>query len=166
MPQPTAPTDPELTAPSEGLRRGPGPSRTPPRVTRDRTPLPVVLLAEDDDELRRLLTTKLQRTGCLVFEARNGMELAQLIIDRGLAPPPTTRMSAEIIISDVRMPGLTGMEIVSLLRQVDWTLPVILITGFGDAATHAEADELGVLMLDKPVDLDHLVAITRASLGL
>ena len=158
MPQPTAPIG---SASPELPRGGPATSRPAPRGD-----APVVLLAEDDDELRRLIMTKLQRSGCVVLEAKNGMELAQLIIERGLAPPPATRMSAEIIISDVCMPGITGMEIVSLLRQVDWVLPVILITGFGDAATHAEAERLGVLMLDKPVDLDHLVAVACASLGL
>lgn len=165
MPQPTT-TAPAPSRSSDASLAGPGAGRTPRRPAEDPRAPPVVLLAEDDDELRRLLTTKLQRSGCLVLEAKNGMELAQLIIERGLAPPPATQTSAEIIISDVRMPGLTGMEIVALLRQVDWTMPVILITGFGDAAAHAEASELGVLLLDKPIDLDDLVAIACARLGI
>ena len=129
----------------------------------DREP-PVVILAEDDDELRRLLTMKLARRGCTVLAAHNGMELARLIVDRALGP--NARGGAEVVISDIRMPGITGLEIVTMLRQVDWVLPVILITGFGDVATHAEAARLGVRLFDKPVDLDVLVEEACLSLGL
>lgn len=139
------------------------PIESGPRRGPDRDP-PVVILAEDDDELRRLLMMKLARKGCTVLEAHNGMELAQLIVDRALAP--SARGSAEVVISDIRMPGVTGLEIVSMLRQVDWVLPVILITAFGDVATHAEAARLGVRLFDKPVDLDVLVEEACVSLGI
>ncbi|HVV85908.1 MAG TPA: response regulator [Kofleriaceae bacterium] len=122
----------------------------------------MVLLAEDDEELRRLLGTMLARRGCTVLEARNGMELAQLIIERGVDPPP----AGELVISDVRMPGVTGLEIAGLVRQVDWMLPVILMTAFGDEATHAEASRLGIVMFDKPVDLDVLVDVACVCLGM
>ncbi len=142
-------------APSRPAAGGDGPA-----------PPPVVILAEDDDELRRLITTKLARRGCVVLEARNGMELAQLVIERGVEPPPGARTAAEVVITDIRMPGVTGLEIAGLLRQLDWVLPLILITGFGDRATHAEAARLGVRIFDKPVDLDVLVDAACACLGL
>ena len=130
------------------------------------SPPPVVLLAEDDDELRRLLAHKLERRGCVVVQARTGVELAALIIDRGLERAPADLGAAELIVTDVRMPGMTGLEIVGLLRMIDWALPVIVMTGFGDAAAHAEARRLGAQLFDKPVDLDVLTAAACAALGL
>lgn len=126
---------------------------------------PVVILAEDDLELRRLLALALTRRGCVVLEAGNGMELAQLIIERGIAPAPWTRRSAELVISDIRMPGVTGLEIAGLLRQVDWELPMILVTAFGDDEIHAECARLGVRLFDKPFDVDELVDAACATLG-
>ena len=58
------------------------------------------------------------------------------------------------------------LEIVALLRQVDWALPVIVITGFGDLEAHAEAARLGAMLFDKPVDLDVLATAACAALGL
>lgn len=135
------------------------------RPLTDRDP-PVVILAEDDVELRRMVGAALARRGCLVLEATNGMELAQLIIERGIAPQPWRGRSAEIVISDIRMPGVTGLEIAGMLRQVDWDLPMILVTAFGDAATHAECARLGVRILDKPFDIDELVDVACATLGM
>ena len=75
-------------------------------------------------------------------------------------------LPAELVITDVRMPGLTGLEIVALLRQIDWALPVIVITGFGDCEVHAEVARLGAHVFDKPVDLDVLAAAACAAVGL
>ncbi|MBK9036292.1 MAG: response regulator [Myxococcales bacterium] len=123
------------------------------------------MVAEDDDELRHLLARRLRRIGCEVIEARTGLELVEL-----LAPPAdgpaAARAHAELVISDIRMPGLTGLEVVSLLRSVDWAMPVILLTGFGDDAAHAEARRLGATLYDKPVDLDELIAAAAEHLGL
>lgn len=125
---------------------------------------PLVLVAEDDDELRHLLVRKLRRRGCAVAEARTGMELAQLVVERGIEHG--TPASAELLITDVRMPGLTGIEVLGLLRDLDWVMPVILMTGFGDAEVHAEASRLGARLFDKPLDLDELVDAACAALGL
>jgi CheY-like chemotaxis protein len=61
------------------MRRAP----EPPGVASD---LPVVLLAEDDDELRRLLARKLRRQGCDVVEARTGTQLVELVVEHTVAP--------------------------------------------------------------------------------
>jgi DNA-binding response OmpR family regulator len=133
--------------------------------TDDRDP-PLVILAEDDGELRRLVSLALARRGCMVLEATTGLELAQLIMERGIAPLPGTSRSAEIVISDVRMPGVTGLEIAGLMHEVQWWLPMILVTAFGDDATHTECARLGIRVFDKPFDVDELVAAACLSLGL
>ena len=112
-----------------------------------------VLLAEDDTELRRLLVSTLLREHCEVIEARNGLQLWEQL-QRARQPEHAV---LDLIISDVRMPGRSGLEVLRLLRRTDAHTPVILITGFGDRDTHAEAHQLGALaVFNKPFDLDDL----------
>jgi CheY-like chemotaxis protein len=119
-----------------------------------------ILLAEDDREMRRLLSSTLWNDGYHVVEAETGVEL----LDYLNPYIPNARVHGRLlafdgIISDVRMPGLTGLEVLSLLRRYDPSTPVILITAFGDEETHAEAHRLGaVAVLDKPFDMEVLRA--------
>lgn len=112
-----------------------------------------ILLAEDDRELRRLLAAELRKEGYLVEEAASGFELLELLGDLALR-----NESFDLIVTDIRMPGLTGLSIVEGLRNgiTPGTsgAPVILITAFGDEDTHAEAARLGTVIFDKPFDLD------------
>jgi DNA-binding response OmpR family regulator len=114
---------------------------------------PVVLLAEDDASLRRLLWLALMKDGFQVIDASDGAELAGWI--RRLIVSSHDRRSVDLIIADQRMPSSTGLEVLARLRHIDWETPFILITAFGDRKTHAEAARLGAsIVLDKPFDLD------------
>lgn len=119
-----------------------------------------LLLAEDDPELRRMMARALRRRGYAVVEAHDGRELVEVLLravtgERGLMPA--------LIVSDVRMPGHTGLEVLARLRRIDWRTPVILLTAFGDPETHAEAERLGAAaLLDKPFDLDDLCSAATA----
>lgn len=114
-----------------------------------------VLVAEDDDAMREVITEALIAKGYHVIEATNGPELRDWLRrsqqEQGFEPPP------DLIISDVRMPGLSGLEVLSWLRQRDWSTPVILITAFGDPEAHHEAERLGATMFNKPVAVESLV---------
>jgi len=114
---------------------------------------PVVLCAEDDPLMRRLLVMALQRDGFRVVDASDGAELDKWI--RRLIVRGHDHRCVDLIIADQRMPSATGLEILGRLRHVDWSTPFILISAFADAATHAEAERLGAsCVLDKPFDLD------------
>jgi CheY-like chemotaxis protein len=120
---------------------------------------PVVLVAEDDPEMRRLLATVLPRWGFDVVLAHDGDELTDRVqrflhgTSEERAHPP------DLIISDVRMPGHSGLSVLEYLREHDGKTPFVVITAFGDASTHAEARRLGAArVLDKPFDLNHLRA--------
>jgi CheY-like chemotaxis protein len=116
---------------------------------------PRVLLAEDDSELRALLASALRGDGYDVVEAEDGAELFGEIATGMLRPGRP--LAPDIVISDIRMPGKSGLEVVAGMRQDDWATPVILITGFGDPQTRAEAARLGVAAIfDKPFDVDDL----------
>jgi DNA-binding response OmpR family regulator len=114
-----------------------------------------VILAEDDAPLRRLLASVLAHDGYEILEARNGIELLAHIEQTLFAR--RERVDAFLIIADIHMPELTGLDVLAILRCARATTPVILITAFGDDETHAEARELGArAVFDKPFDIDAL----------
>jgi len=118
---------------------------------------PLVLLAEDDAEFRHLLATVLAEEGYEVVEAEDGLALLASIEDT--LTVRRERPEAFLVVADVRMPGLTGLDVLTILRCANWATPVILITAFGDEATHAEGRELGaVAVFDKPFNVDALRA--------
>jgi DNA-binding NtrC family response regulator len=78
-------------------------------------------------------------------------------VDQPLAP-------FDLIISDVRMPGYGGLDLLASLRHANSRVPVILITAFGSASTHAAAKRLGAFAtLDKPFDLDDLMTLASSA---
>jgi DNA-binding response OmpR family regulator len=114
-----------------------------------------LLLAEDDFELRRLLIWALSKDGYQIVEIANGSELVHRL---GLSLLESGKLETlDLIITDVRMPGWSGLEVLEALRTVGCQTPVIIMTAFGDAEVHQKALNLGAAcVLDKPVDLDHL----------
>lgn len=114
---------------------------------------PRVILAEDDEDLRQLLADTLRRDGYEVTEASSGFELLELLADQLLSPGSAPH--CELVITDIRMPGASGLQALETLRHWDWATPLMVITAFGDEQAHAEARRLGVAaVFDKPFDLD------------
>jgi DNA-binding response OmpR family regulator len=119
---------------------------------------PCVLLAEDDYELRSMVASVLRREGFDVVEVHNGTELLEQVgsclLDR------KHHMRFDLIITDLRMPGKSGLDILNGLDQGGITTPVLLMTAFGDERTRALARRFGAVgVLDKPFDLDDLIAL-------
>jgi DNA-binding NtrC family response regulator len=112
----------------------------------------LILIADDDVEMRRMLGEALAREGIDVELAADGAELQQrleALADAGKLP--------RIVIADIQMPGVTGMHILAWVRRKLPSVDVILITAFGDARIHARAKKLGAAaVFDKPFDLDQL----------
>jgi len=124
-----------------------------------------VLLAEDDGEMCRLLADALRLEGYEVTETFDGLELLDLIDALRLEVLDDYLLPVDLIISDIRMPWVSGLEVLRELRQRDRATPVILITAFGDEQTHAEARRLGACaVLDKPFDLDQFRDLVRQHL--
>jgi DNA-binding NtrC family response regulator len=116
-----------------------------------------VIVAEDDEEMRKLLAWSLRREGYEIVEADDGLQLLARIMSAHRDGVPV-----DLVISDVRMPGFTGLDVLERLQRSGHREPFILITGFGDRYTHAEADRLGAwAVLDKPFDFDHLREVAR-----
>ena len=124
---------------------------------------PRILLAEDDDEMRRLLAHSLSEEGYEVTQCHDGGEflvrLQSFIVDKH-------SVDFDVIVSDIRMPGLTGLEILEELHECKEFPPMILITAFGDEDTHARAKKFGVAAIfDKPFEIDVLLSKVREILS-
>jgi len=110
-----------------------------PSVAKERTK--VLLLAEDDLEMRSLLRDELCDLGCRIVEAADGDEALQQI----------SRMKPDVIVTDLRMPA-GGWDYVLRLRTFAPKCPIIVLTAFGDAAAMETAKKCGVAAyFDKPV---------------
>ena len=119
-----------------------------------------VMLAEDDREMRELIASALAAEGYEVIEARDGSELLSRLQE--VAKQPRGRETLAVVISDVRMPRLDGLDVLAALRCARWYTPVILITAFGDEEVHRVAHELGAVgVLDKPFSLADLRSLVH-----
>jgi CheY-like chemotaxis protein len=130
-------------------------------------PQPLVLVAEDDDDVRRLVTTALRMDGHSVIEARDGNDLVEHIGSallfghvRGELDP------VAMVISDIRMPGPSGLEVLAQLRRSDIDVAIILMSAHADPATRAEAQRLGAdAFVAKPFEIDDLRGVVRELLA-
>jgi DNA-binding response OmpR family regulator len=106
----------------------------------------VLLIVEDDHEMRSLLSDELCDMDLSIQEARDGDEALQQINDR----------MPDLILTDLRMPA-GGIDYLSRLRVLAPVCPIILMTAFGDAQTKASAIKAGAtLYFDKPVRMKEL----------
>jgi CheY-like chemotaxis protein len=122
---------------------------------------PRVLVAEDDPEMRRLVVEALQRDGFDVIEACDGGRLLVRITSAYAHP----EAQVDLIISDIRMPICTGLQILKGLRDARWTTPVILMTAFSDEGVRANANALDAVLFDKPFAIDDLRTAVATLLG-
>jgi DNA-binding response OmpR family regulator len=106
----------------------------------------VLLLVEDDADMRSLLSDELSEMGHRIVEAADADQALKYVLDS----------EPSLIMTDLRMPA-GGMEYVSRLRKHAPNVPIILMTAFGDAKTKAEALRLGVAAyFDKPVRISEV----------
>src|SRR5215831_18743725 len=92
-----------------------------------------VLVVDDDDSLRRVLQVQLEDLGYEVLTAAGGNEaLASL-----------TQCPLELVLTDLRMPGMSGIELLGRIRTVHPETIVIVITAFGSIETAVEAMRAG-----------------------
>jgi DNA-binding NtrC family response regulator len=115
-----------------------------------------VLIVDDDPGQRSLLDSFLRSQGFETILADSGERALDILQSR----PP------DLIISDVRMPGLSGLETLRRVRQQFPALPVLLVTAYTDVRDAVEAMRDGALnYLAKPIDLDELLVTVQRATG-
>lgn len=121
---------------------------------------PRILFAEDDSEMRELVASRLRRAGYDVVECCDGASLVRRLGSTFL--PNVSRDDFDLVISDIRMPGFTGLEVLDGLHDRPGFPAMILITAFGDPETHEQASQLGAIAtLDKPFRIPELLQIVH-----
>jgi DNA-binding NtrC family response regulator len=117
--------------------------------TKEMEPL---LLVEDKNELRAMLRKALERCGYSVDEAPDGSAAIQKVRARRYL----------LVITDLKMPGASGLDVLRETKHADATIPVILLTAFGSVEEAVTAMKEGAFdFLQKPVDLDHLKLLVQ-----
>lgn len=112
-----------------------------------------VLVVEDDPQLARMVTSLLEREEYKTLLAVNGLDAVQL------AP------QADLMILDLGLPELGGLEVIRELRSTGWNLPILVVSAQGSEDMRIRALELGADdYLTKPVSLREMVARVRALL--
>ena len=119
----------------------------------------VILVAEDNDQLRELLEKVLTRAGFKVLSAAN--PVAAIKLAQGC------RDDIDVLLTDIMMPEMNGMELASELRLDRPDLQVIYMSGYtGEMVARAAKLEKGVNFLPKPVKPDRLLEVIQNRLGL
>jgi DNA-binding NtrC family response regulator len=115
-----------------------------------------ILIVDDDEVSCRLFAEVLEGEGHEVHQARSGEEA----LDR------LRKESYDLLLVDVRMPGITGLDVTRTTRQEQPLLPVIVMTAFGSIETAVEAIHEGAYdYVSKPMNLDELKKIVFRALG-
>ena len=117
---------------------------------------PRILIVDDDPGQRGLLSSFLSTRGFATIQAASGPEALHLLGSE----------TVDMVISDVRMPGTSGLETLRLARERFSDLPVLMVTAYADIRDAVSAMQDGALnYLEKPIDLDELLALVRQALG-
>ncbi|HEX3440747.1 MAG TPA: response regulator FixJ [Pseudolabrys sp.] len=116
---------------------------------------PTIYVIDDDEAVRDSLEFLLKSAGITV----RGFDSAKAFLE--IMP----EVNSGCVITDVRMPGITGIDLLRKMSEAKRDLPVIVITGHGDIALAVEAMKIGAVdFLEKPFEDDHLLAAVRAAL--
>ncbi|MEJ2722144.1 MAG: response regulator, partial [bacterium] len=76
----------------------------------------------------------------------------------GVFPAGDAYRDVDLVISDIRLPGISGLDVLKACGYISGAPPIILITAFGADWIHVEAEKLGAVdMVDKPFDIDDFV---------
>ena len=119
-------------------------------------PEPIIYVIDDDDAVRQSLEFLLRTAGHTV----RGFESAKAFLE--ILP----QLRSGCIITDVRMPDISGIDLLRRVKEHDADIPVIVITGHGDISLAVEAMKLGAVdFLEKPFDDEQLLAAVRATLS-
>jgi len=123
-----------------------------------------VLVVDADENVRSAAHALLERYGCVVETAHAGSEATFMVRNSG----PAT--GYDVIIGDIRLPDMTGYDLLVKLRETIDPVPLVLMTGFGYDPTHSivKARQAGLAadaVLYKPFRLDQLLETVERSLS-
>ena len=117
--------------------------------------MPDILLVEDKESLRRVLRLTLEHAGYSVTEAADAREAIQEI----------SRVPHKVVLTDLRMPDGSGLDVLRAAKDANSDTPVIVMTGYGSIDEAVQAMKDGAHdFLQKPVDSNHLLLLVERAL--
>ena len=118
-------------------------------------PTPRLLIADDDESLRRVLEFQLREAGYQVLTAPDGLAALDIFTNQDIA----------CLITDLRMPQLSGLELLRRVNAANHETPVIVITAFGDVETAVEAMRGGAFdFITKPFNREQILLTLEKAL--
>jgi two-component system response regulator FixJ len=115
----------------------------------------IIYVIDDDEAVRQSLEFLLKTAGIKVRSFDSGRAFLDVL----------EQVDSGCIITDVRMPQITGIDLLRKVKEAKPDLPVIVITGHGDISLAVEAMKIGAVdFLEKPFDDDHLLAAVKGAL--
>src|SRR5215813_4221750 len=112
----------------------------------------VTVVVDDDSIFRNRLCRAFRDRGCEAYEAETAQETYRL----------ATSVSPDLVLLDLKMPGLNGLDLIQNIKKLDGTISVIILTGYGSIATAMQALKLGAdHYLSKPADADQILTAYR-----
>ncbi len=117
-----------------------------------------ILLAEDNTEMRSLVREVLEAQGAHVREASSGVALLSYLAEEA---------DFDLVVTDVRMPWISGAEVITMARAAGYTVPIVVMTAFADEELRRTLARLpAAYLLEKPFGMNELVTRARQLLGL
>lgn len=119
-------------------------------------PMPTVLIVDDDRDHNRALAKIFERAGYGVSTAQDGQEALTRFMER----------PADLVITDLRMPRMNGLDLLRNIRAMSPHIAVIIVTAFGEWTTYMEAMNCGCVdYVNKPVRRDDILLAARKALA-
>ncbi|GFR37214.1 sporulation initiation phosphotransferase F [Insulibacter thermoxylanivorax] len=112
-----------------------------------------LLIVDDQNGIRVLLMEVFNSEGYETFQASNGRLALEIVKDK----------QPDLVLLDMKIPGMDGLEILKQIRKIDTEIKVIMMTAYGELDMIKEAMELGALAhFTKPFDIDELrIAVNK-----
>jgi|HubBroStandDraft_3_1064219.scaffolds.fasta_scaffold05058_3 DNA-binding NtrC family response regulator len=115
-----------------------------------------ILIVEDRDSLRRMLERALGEEGYEVAAASRGAAALRLLGERPF----------DLVLTDLKLPDLSGLEVLAASREAQPRVPVVVLTGYGSVGAAVAAMKLGAYdFLEKPLELDDLARLVAQAIG-
>ncbi|MFL6555760.1 MAG: response regulator [Bacillus sp. (in: firmicutes)] len=111
-----------------------------------------ILIVDDQFGIRILLNEVFQKEGYQTFQAANGVQALEIV----------TKHDPDLVLLDMKIPGMDGIEILKRMKVIDPDIRVIIMTAYGELDMIQEAKDLGAIThFAKPFDIDDIRAAVR-----
>ncbi|WEG13092.1 response regulator [Pullulanibacillus sp. KACC 23026] len=115
-----------------------------------------ILIVDDQFGIRILLNEIFQKIGYKTYQAANGVQALNLVQNE----------RPDLIILDMKIPGMDGLEILKRVKKIDQTIKVIIMTAYGELDMIQEAIDNGAIThFSKPFDIDEIIAAVKNEIG-